>query len=300
MKSVFVYLLFLLSVCRAGELNDVNIGDKKFGIISVSVANLRENPAHSAQLVDQEIMGYSIKLLKRKDNWYQAQTEYGYVGWITDKSFCRADEAAMKIWKDCDKVIVTKIFAMVYSEPNEKSLPITNVVLNVLLKSVGQVDAEWTKIQTPDGRGGFIRTDSIAQMPRKKLSGEQLRQSLVRTAKNMMGIPYLWGGKSSVGCDCSGFTQTVFRADGVSILRDAGQQVSEGAAVDYAADFSNVEAGDLLFFGRDKITHVGMSLGGAEFIHQSGDVHINSLDPNAANYSPLYRKILKSIRNNID
>jgi hypothetical protein len=175
-------------------------------------------------------------------------------------------------------------------------VPVTNAALNVLLRRVEQVNAEWLEVRTPDGRTGFLRSDSVVDVPMKKLSGGQLRIALVKTAKSMMGTPYLWGGKSSAACDCSGFTQTIFRANGIGLLRDSRQQATMGVAVDYAPNFSNVRAGDLLFFGHEKITHVGMSLGGAEFIHQSGDVHINSLDPNAINYSPLHRKILKSIR----
>ncbi len=289
---VLINIVFLSGLAIAKS----DAGNEKFGIISVPVANLRESPAHSSELIDQEIMGYTVKLLKRKDNWYQVQTEYGYVGWMTDKSFCRVDEAAMKQWADCNRVIVTKIFGIIYSRPDETSEPVANVVLNVLLKRIEKVNNKWTKVEMPDGRSGFLKDENFTELPVKRLSGEQLRDALVKTAKSMMGIPYLWGGKSSTACDCSGFTQTVFRANGINIGRDSRKQVLEGTAVDYNETFSNVAAGDLLFFGSDKITHVAMSLGGAEFIHQSGDVHINSFDPNAPNYSPVHRKILKAVR----
>ncbi len=130
----------------------------------------------------------------------------------------------------------------------------------------------------------------------KKINGKQLQDALVKDAKSMMGVPYLWGGKSSTACDCSGFTQTIFRANGIMLPRNSWLQAKVGQNVEYLPDFSNVQAGDLVFFGREKITHVGMSIGGAEFIHQSGDVHINSFDPNAANYNARLREILKGIK----
>ena len=298
-KWLIVLMNILLPAGLAGskgiESTQPDIGNVKFGIICVPVANLKDSPSHKAELTDQEIMGYVVKLLDRKDNWCQVETEYGYVGWVTDKSFHEVDEAAKKQWEGSDKIIVTKIFGIVYSRPDEKSEPVTTVVLNALLRRIEQ-KGKWTKVCTPDGRIGFLRSENIAEAPAKKLSGEQLRGALVKTARSMMGVPYLWGGKSSEASDCSGFTQTIFRANGISLLRNARQQVSEGEPIDYDASFSNVAAGDLLFFGSDGITHVGMSLGGAEFIHQSGDVHISSLEPNAPNYSPSHRKNLKAIR----
>ncbi len=293
MKNGFIFLIVCVMAVLA--LGDTAIGEKNFGIITVPVANLREKPAHSSGLADQEIMGYTVKLLKRKDNWFEVQTEYGYTGWMTDKSFYRVDEAAKKKWDSFDKVIVTKIFTIVYSKPDEKSEPVTNVVLNCLLRRI-EKNYQWTIVETADGRAGFLKNEDIAQMPIKKLSGKELQDSLIKTAKSMMGVPYLWGGKSSAASDCSGFTQTVFRASAINLLRDSRQQVTEGDEVIYDSNFSNVKAGDLLFFGSDKITHVAMSLGGADFIHQSGDVHINSLDPKASNYSPFHRKNLKAIR----
>ncbi|MGA2915709.1 MAG: SH3 domain-containing C40 family peptidase [Sedimentisphaerales bacterium] len=315
-----IFLPAGLAGSKDAESPQPDIGNEKFGIISVPVANLKESPSHKAELADQEIMGYVVKVLKRKDNpplkgeasppikseasWYQVETEYGYVGWVTDKSFCGVDEAAKKQWETSDKIIVTKIFGIIYSRQDETSVPVANVVLNVLLRRIEQKGGpaspakrgEWTKVCTPDGRTGYLRSENAVEAPIKRLSGERLRSALVKTAKSMTGIPYLWGGKSSTACDCSGFTQTVFRANGINLLRDAKQQALEGEAVDYDATFSNVAAGDLLFFGSDRITHTGMSLGGAEFIHQSGDVHINSLEPNAPNYSPSHRKNLKAIR----
>jgi len=96
----------------------------------------------------------------------------------------------------------------------------------------------------------------------------------------MMGLPYLWGGSSSKMNDCSGFTSTVFLAHGIQLPRDASQQALIGKSVEFDRTFQMVKPGDLLFFGsKERITHVGISLGGYEYIHQDGYVDIGSFDP---------------------
>ncbi|MFQ5584494.1 MAG: NlpC/P60 family protein, partial [Calditrichia bacterium] len=272
-----------------------SLGDSNYAIVRVSVAHLREEPRHSAQLVDQNIMGNVIRLLKNRGGWYLVQTEYGYIGWMRRESFDRIDKKGIEKWNGMQKVRVTALFPIVYSHASEKSQPVTDVVLNSLLQYRGKQNG-WTKVTTPDGRTGYIRGSMVTTNIAGNVAQEKLRWSIVKTAENMMGIPYLWGGNSRKGNDCSGFTQTVFRANGIRLLRDARQQAMEGKEIIPDKNFSNVLPGDLLFFGSgDRITHVGISLGGAEFIHQSGDVHINSLDPRAANYSDYRRKSLKKI-----
>jgi hypothetical protein len=278
------------------ELPHPSLGDSTYALVCVSVANLREEPLHSAQLVDQDIMGSFLRLLKNKGGWYLVQTGYGYIGWMRRESFHRTDRQGLISWKEADKVKVTELFPLVYSKPDEQSEPVTDVVLSALLRSEGKNNG-WTKVSIPDGRVGFIKSRYVSKEIEQNVTLEELRNTIIETARSMMGFPYLWGGNSSKGNDCSGFTRTVFKANGINILRDAGQQAREGEEIIPDETFSNILPGDLLFFGSgERITHVGISLGGAEFIHQSGDVHINSLNPQAENFSAYRRNSLKKIK----
>lgn len=275
------------------ELPDPAFGDTCFALVKVCTAHLRRTPKHSAELVDQAIMGGTLRLLKRHNNWYLVQTDYDYIGWIEGGSIFRTDAQGISNWKEADRARVTVLFAMIYSQPDLKSTPVMNVVLNanLMVEKKGEI---WAEAQTLDGRKGFIKTCCIELLKNnKKITAE----SIIKTALSMMGISYLWGGNSSVGNDCSGFVQIVFKANSIQLPRDARQQVLTGKKIVPDETFSNVLPGDLFFFGAEKrITHVGISLGGAAFIHQSSEVHINSLDPQAENYSDYRKNTFKTIK----
>ncbi len=275
------------------------LGDSTFAIVTVSVANLREEPRHAAQLVDQYILGRVLRLLKNRGGWYLVQTDYGYIGWMRRESFVRTNRAGVEAWEAAPRVRVTALFPLIYSRPDERAEPVSDAVLNALLRIEGE-SGGWFKVSLPDGRQGYLRRRDAVRLEDDVVRGD-LRQAIVRSARGMMGIPYLWGGNSSKGNDCSGFTQTVFKANGLELPRDARQQAMIGKEIVPDDNFSNVLPGDLLFFGsKDKIVHVGISLGGTEYIHQSGRVHLNSFDPQSKIFSPYRRKTLQKIRRVIE
>ncbi|MFV8225368.1 SH3 domain-containing protein [Christiangramia aquimixticola] len=261
-----------------------------YGVIDVSVANLRGEGKHSAELVTQATLGTPVNILKRTEEWYYIQTPDGYLSWVDHGGITTMNARDFQIWKSSEKVIFTNAFGNSYSEPDTNSKPVTDLVAGAVLELEAESD-DFYKVRYPDGRAGFVsKTES--EIYRKWLNELNPNQEdLVKVSEKLMGLPYLWGGTSAKGVDCSGFTKTIFFMNGMVVPRDASQQVREGSLVDEKGDFNKLEVGDLLFFGRpatdstsEKVVHVGMWIGNNEFIHASGDVHISSMDSKADNF----------------
>jgi len=273
-----------------------DLGDSTWAIVRVSVAHLRREPKHAAEMVDQSIMGNVLRLLKRYKSWYLVQTHYGYLGWMTKYSFVRTNEAGVEQWQSSKRLMVNWPVDRIYSAPSETSVPVCDVVLNCSLKEIAP-QGRWVKVETPDQRQGYILKKHIGPWVGRKDATLVKPEEVVQTAYQLMGIPYLWGGNSAKGSDCSGFTQTIFRHNGIQLPRDARQQALIGREIIPKQDFSNVQPGDLLFFGLgQRITHVGMSLGGYKFIHQDREVRINSFNPQDPDFNPFRKKTLKVIK----
>jgi len=273
-----------------------DLGDSSWAIVRVSVANLRREPKHAAELVDQSIMGNVLRLLKQYKSWYLVRTHYGYIGWMTKYSFVRVTKQEVENWQKARRTMVYWPVDRIYSQPSEKSIPVCDVVMNSPLKVLG-AKGRWMHVETPDKRQGYILKKHLGPFVVMKSADQVAAEDLLQTAYQLMGIPYLWGGNSAKGSDCSGFTQTVFRHHGIQLPRDARQQALLGKEITPKEDFSNVKPGDLLFFGLGKrITHVGMSLGGYKFIHQDREVRINSFNPQDKDFNPFRKKTLKIIK----
>ncbi len=276
-------------------LPNPSLGDSTYALVAVSTANIRRQPRHAAELIDQSITGNVLKLLKRKGSWYFIQTVYGYLGWMTKTSFVRTDKQGIDAWQKGPLYRFTVAVDRIYSQPSVEAVPVCDAVLNSVVKRIKK-RGKWALVELPDGRKGYALDKHLAPLTVKK-PREVKAENILDVAYRLMGIPYLWGGNSAKGCDCSGFTQTVFKANGIQLPRDARQQALVGREIIPADDFSNVEPGDLLFFGvGNRITHVGLSLGGFRFIHQDSEVRLTSLDEHDPDFSAYRKRTLKRIK----
>jgi len=283
-------------------LPDAELGKRRFGIVNVSVANLRSAPRHSAELVNQMLLGSSVTLLKKRESWFYGQVDDGYIGWLSAGSIVRVDSSELAEFHKDDLVRYIGWVGKIRSKADDSAPPSSEITLGGVLhrREQQKESAEktgWTMVSMPDGREGFLPTHFLStSIPSPAVAGAGAR--LIATAEKFLGVPYLWGGASVHGFDCSGFTQIVFAQNGVPLLRDASQQAREGVAVEIDDDFKNLQAGDLLFFGasKEKITHVAISLAGPKFIHASDYVRINSLDPDDADYEESRARTLQFAR----
>ena len=280
-------------------LPDSSLGDKIWALTTLSVSNLRAMPGDASELVSQTMMGTPLKVLEYKNRWYRVQTPELYIGWMDAAGLQTFSAKELEAWKNSKRHLFNRITGIVYDSPGKKGGVVSDVVLGDLFEVEGSV-RRFLKIKIPDGRTGYVRKADCISFDEWSNSEPDV-QSIFSVAREMMGFPYLWGGTSSKGIDCSGFMKLVFYSKGIILARDASQQARYGESIDLASR-NNLQPGDLLFFGRtaQRITHVGMYIGNGDFIHSSGRVHISSIDPADPKFAPdrnnvAARRILNSL-----
>lgn len=261
------------------------LGADTCAVVNLSVCNLRTHPDFSAEMTSQALMGMPVRVLEKNGIWYRVQTPDGYIAWVHQAGICRMNKSELEEWNRAGQVVVTEHFGCVYSEPDRKSQVVGDAVAGDRLKLTGQ-KGQFYRVEYPDGRQGYVAKNIASPLDKWRKETKQDAESVIATAFTMMGFPYIWAGISSKGVDCSGFIRTILYMHDVIIPRDASQMAYVGQRIDIAPDFSNLEPGDLIFFGtkavagrRERVSHVGMYIGGKRFIHSQGYVHVSSLDP---------------------
>lgn len=298
-KNILLFYCFLAMMAASLQAQGIRPmpADSAYGVVHISVCNLREEGKFTSGMSTQALLGMPVKVLQY-NGWYEIQTPDDYTGWvhrmvITPMSKERYDE-----WNRAEKIVVTSHYGFAYEKPDESSQPVSDVVAGNRLKWEGS-KGHFYQVSYPDGRKAYL-SKSISQPEAEwRASLKQDVESIIETAYSMMGIPYLWAGTSSKGVDCSGLVRTVLFMHDIIIPRDASQQAYVGEHIDIAPDFSNVKRGDLVFFGRkataerkEGISHVGIYLGNKQFIHALGDVHVSSMNPADQNYDEFNTKRL--------
>lgn len=276
-------------------LPDLPPGIDTTAIVNSAVANMRSEPRYSAELVNQILLGHRLRLLKNEDGWFYVQSEDGYLGWMNRSFFVIADSIVQARWQDLH--VFTQVDGEIFAQRGGRGLCVSRLPRGAFV-AVKNRQANWAQVFLPDGRIGYLPGAHLQPLAAWRARRTKRGRDIVQTAMQFHGVPYLWGGTSPAAFDCSGFTQTVFRWNGIQLLRDASQQFRQGAPVTPGTNFENLRPGDLLFFGPrpGKITHVGIYIGESRFIHSSGRVKINSLDSTAADFNAYRFKTFRGAR----
>jgi len=257
-------------------------------IIVVPVANMYSGPSDQSDVVSQAIYGSNVTLLTARGEWCRIQTADHYKGWVPSRHL-RLVQNGNGYATAGTIVEVESLFANLYREPDvTKHKPVLTIPFESRLEVIPEQQEDekpdakkagkgkekkqstegWLQVRLPDKRSAWIQSSDVVSDPKPLSIPES-----IELAKRFLGIPYLWGGSSSFGFDCSGFTQMLMRARGFNMPRDADKQAAWTGLV--TVDRKNLQPGDLLFFGSSSrdITHTGMYIGDGQFIHDSTNGH---------------------------
>ena len=230
-------------------------------VISTAVAPVHKEASFTSEMITEGLMWESVSILSKKDNWCRVTMEDGYEGWM---HYFYLSEPQID---SQNSLILTNRFTPVRTQPDRDGQILTllsfGTTVPILEKTSG-----YCRILLMNGEEGFI--------PAQQEIVQQNRNDIIKLAIYLTGVPYLWGGKTSFGYDCSGFVQMVMKTAGISISRDTGLQIK----TDWLEEIpiADTKPGDLVFFSKDnRINHVAFSARKGNIIHCSGEVKLESI-----------------------
>lgn len=320
-------------------------GIKRMAVTALSENMMRALPDYESALETQSLMGTIVEIVAEEGYWRQVNTPEPYTAWCTNLGLVEMTPEQINEYKAAPKYICTSMHSGVYASPALNARRLSDLSMGDLVRIVysdgtsglrskgtkaeGKKAKDDTKISRkgkfvevmlPDGRKGWTSATDVAQFAEWAEKQKITPDNIVNTAMQFEGTPYLWGGASSKGLDCSGLVRLTFFMNGHLLPRNASQQVLNGREIIMECDHSvtpdsdrlhqemqkritNLQPGDLVFFGtpetfwsKEKITHVGIYIGGGKIIHASHKVRINSLIPGQRDYYENSHRLLKARR----
>lgn len=259
------------------------------GVVVDSVVNLYSEPSKAVDVVTQAILGTEVSIWETRDSWYYVHMPDQYQGWIETfhvRTYAQGEAAYPSTAQVAE---VQSLFAFVYREPDVTAHePALRVTIGTRLE-VAQEQADWLRVILPDRSERWVQRGDVTVHEADTQRPRGASEEVTATAMRFLGLPYLWGGTTPEGIDCSGFVQLVYHLNGIDLLRDADIQYTQPGLIPIGRE--ELQVGDLLFFGQSTITHVGMYIGDGEFIHATTHeqpiVQISRLDD--AHWTGLYR-----------
>ena len=225
----------------------------QYGICNLSIVPLRNEPTDTSELISQVLYGEVFKILEQRKSWSKIRLAFdSYEGWVDNKQYIEITEEQYKSLHKVQPKLSIDLVEFIQDD-SQQLYPIS---LGSTLNGLSLLN------HTHDG--DFVETKNP-------------KEQIIQTAFLYLNAPYLWGGKTPFGIDCSGFTQMVYKLNGYKLLRDASQQATQGEALSFIEES---EPGDLAFFDNNEgiITHVGIIMKDNYIIHSSGKVRIDRLD----------------------
>ncbi len=229
-----------------------------FGLCNLATIPLRIAPNDQSEIVSQVLFGEHFWVLQKQSNWLQIKLQFDdYEGWIDEKQMRYITENSFEKLNKNKLILTADLIEFVTGDDTYLTpIPLGSSLSFLESKTINKENFS------------FDGTKTIGIKPKPEL---------IKSAFLYLNAPYLWGGKTPFGIDCSGFTQMVYKLNGYKLTRDASQQATQGESLSFIEES---EPGDLAFFDNDegKIIHVGIIMANNYIIHASGKVRIDRLD----------------------
>lgn len=302
MKHILTFILAVLvgSTTFAQE--------KRMAVIEFSTSYLRLQPDYESPLETQELMGTVVEIVGESGYWREIISPQPYKAWCTYQGLVEMSTEELKAYEAAPKVIFNDLYGHIYIRPSDKAETLCDLVGGDILRFVGK-KGKWTQVMLPSGKTGYVQSKFLKKHEgfRSIAMGEgsaesispETTEAIIAQAEKLLGVPYLWGGMSAKGVDCSGLVRISHIMNGILLPRNASQQIKCGERV----SLDQLQRGDLVYFGTPatddkpmRVTHVGIYLGNNKIIHSSHRVRINSLIPGDADYYENAHRLIAATR----
>lgn len=334
MKRIIGILILLgVAAAAAGQ-------EKRMAVVEFSTSYLRLEPDYESPLETQELMGTVVEIVGEQSYWMEVITPQPYRAWCTNQGLVEMTQEQLKAYNDAPKVMYNGLYGHIYTERSLKSATLCDLVGGDILRFGPEAEkrgakalrGRWTQVMLPSGKTGYVPSKELklhqgwTSIAMGEGSAESISpdvtEKIIAQAEKILGVPYLWGGMSAKGVDCSGLVRICHIMNGILLPRNASQQVFCGDRIDVPrralnnedraatydreealAAVANLERGDLVYFGTPatdekpmRITHVGIYLGNNRMIHSSHRVRINSLIPGDEDYYENSHRLVAATR----
>jgi len=258
-------------------------------VISTPIADVRSHPDPTSELVTQALMNTAVELGENRGEWTSVALS-DYKGWVRNdeleepivKGFCKVGECCGTPLHFV--AVISTTHTSLYSDAKSDHI-LGYAYLSTMLPLLDITEANRVQVALPGERTAWLSRTAVEICRQEAALSRSSIAVITNHAYSFLGVPYLWGGTSYEGIDCSGYVQLCYRMGGYVIPRDADQQY---AFLQQQIDRNHLQEGDLIFFGRQEITHVAMALNNHEYIHSEGQLYncvtINSFDPGDDHY----------------
>lgn len=302
MKRI-TYMILAMLLCYGASAQD-----KRMAVVEFSTSYLRLQPDYESPLETQELMGTVVEIVGEKSYWREIITPQPYKAWCTNQGLVEMTEEELEAYLAAPKVMFKELYGHIYTQPSFKSATLCDLVGGDIMRYAGR-KGRWTKVMLPSGKTGYVpskelkvhegfRSIAMGEGNAESISPE-VTEAIIAEAEKLVGVPYLWGGMSSKGVDCSGLVRICHIMNGILLPRNASQQIKCGDRV----ELDELQRGDLVYFGTPatddkpmRVTHIGIYLGNGRIIHSSHRVRINSIIPGEKDYYENAHRLIAATR----